>query len=137
MKRHPALQKLSEDHHHGLVQAQRLADATPATIVSRTRAFLSAWRREIAPHFAEEEQLRQHTGIRRQVLELQRAHAAEDAGACIAAARAVAAALDEHIHFEERELFEAIQEAAAPQELARLGEYLAAWEGSAAGCRIE
>ncbi|NUP99589.1 MAG: hemerythrin domain-containing protein, partial [Armatimonadetes bacterium] len=103
MKRHPVLHKLTEDHHHGLVQARHLRAATAETIAGRTRAFLSAWRAEISRHFIEEEQallpfacppadprtpaiaemLAQHNEIRRLVLDLQRAQHAGDGAACL------------------------------------------------------
>lgn len=157
MKRHPVLHKLTEDHHHGLVQARHLRSATPETIVGRTRAFLSAWRREIAPHFQEEELallpfvcpplpadhdavvtvLTQHVRLRRWVIDLQNAHAQEDPAACLKTAHELASLLDEHIRFEEAELFQAIQDALDPAQLAALGAHLSAYETASGACRID
>lgn len=148
--RHPALHALSEDHHQALVLAKRLREATPATAKSRTQAFLSAWRSEVEPHFAAEEQsllpfvcppvdayhpavlelLAQHVQLRRLVLDLERAHFADDAAARLRLALDLGAALDRHIRHEERTVFEVIQTDCPPELLEALGAALATWRSA-------
>ncbi len=61
MKRTPELRTLSEDHHHGLVQARRLRraaerdEAHPAEATAR--GFLDFWQKETAIHFRKEEEV--------------------------------------------------------------------------------
>jgi quercetin dioxygenase-like cupin family protein len=60
VKRHPALQPLSRDHHHGLVHAKRLRGARRSPLDERlatARAFLRFFEAETRAHFREEEEL--------------------------------------------------------------------------------
>jgi hemerythrin-like domain-containing protein len=62
MKRHPALQALSADHHHGLVQARRLLQAdeagtAPAALLAIAQTFLAVWQADIRLHFRAEEEV--------------------------------------------------------------------------------
>jgi hypothetical protein len=57
MKRHPALVPLSRDHHHALVIARQLRNATTQTASEATHAFLSHWDTEQKQHFRLEEEL--------------------------------------------------------------------------------
>jgi hemerythrin-like domain-containing protein len=65
MKRHPALRDLSEDHHHGLVQARRLMKAAedfgeegPRRKAEEVaQAFLEFFEAHTRPHFREEEEI--------------------------------------------------------------------------------
>ena len=153
MKRHPVLHKLSEDHHHGLLQCRHLKDVETAKVQGRVRAFLSAWRAEIAGHFIEEEtallplvcppvaadepiiaeMLAQHIAIRRLVFELQTAQAADDRARCLELAHQIGALLEAHIRLEEHEVFELIQKTLDDGALVELGRRLTAWEAGAAG----
>ena len=155
MRRHPALHRLTEDHHHALVHLRRLRQADARTIRARVQQFLTAWQDEVQPHFREEEMAllpcvcppigpdrgpipvmcAQHIRIRRAVMELRRAHLAGDEEQCLAAAAAVAEALEEHVRHEEREVFEAVQETLDEVRMAALGEYLSAWEAAVAESR--
>ncbi len=152
MQRHPVLQKLSEDHHHGLVQCRHLKAAERDRVAGRVRSFLSAWRSEIAGHFVEEEGallpavcpplspdepviatvLAQHLELRRLVSDLQEAQAQADLDACLTLAHRLGTLLEEHIRLEEQQLFERIQSALTPDDLADLGRRLSAWEAGAA-----
>lgn len=152
MRRHPVLHKLTEDHHHGLVQATHLKDVAPERVKGRVRAFMSAWRSEIAAHFVEEEGallpavcpplapddpiiaqvLAQHIRIRRLVSDLAEAQTADDLDACVRLGREIGRLLEEHIRLEEHELFERIQSALDDDSLVALGRRLRAWEGGAA-----
>ena len=127
LKRHPALQPLSRDHYAGLQCAQRLLEASAAEADAHRRrdaaaGLARAWQQEIAAHFADEERLlpphmtgdeperleREHADLRRRA-ETARQHAeagtAPDADWCAA----TGAALRDHIRWEERTLFPAVQ----------------------------
>jgi hypothetical protein len=64
MKRHPALHRLSHDHHHGLVMALRLKKGGPASPndnwpldrVQQVESLLRFAKYELLPHFELEEQ---------------------------------------------------------------------------------
>lgn len=139
MKRHPALQQLSSDHHQGLVQARRLVraagEAAPAPVA---QAFLAVWTEHTQPHFREEEEdllpafarygdptavpvvrvLVEHVQIRRLVADLRR-EVATDAPTP-ATMQALGELLRDHIRYEEAVLFPLIEQVmpeAALQEL--------------------
>src|SRR5688500_16831419 len=59
MKRSAELRDLSEEHHHGLVEARRLrkAAAGEVPLEEAVELFLGAWREEIGPHFRAEEEV--------------------------------------------------------------------------------
>jgi iron-sulfur cluster repair protein YtfE (RIC family) len=58
MKRTPELRTLSEDHHHGLVQARRLRRAAEAEPVeAAVKGFLDFWQKDTALHFRQEEEV--------------------------------------------------------------------------------
>jgi hemerythrin-like domain-containing protein len=137
MKRHPALVPLSRDHHHALVIARRLRQATAADAADSTRAFLVHWEEEEQAHFRLEEEillpayaargdvghpaiaraLLDHVMVRRDVLRLAEAPPLEvvhELGARLAA----------HVEFEEHELFPLIERTLSEPDLAALGERL-------------
>jgi hemerythrin-like domain-containing protein len=61
MKRTPELRTLSEDHHHGLVQARRLRKAAEGEETNSAEAavkgFLDFWQKDTALHFRKEEEV--------------------------------------------------------------------------------
>jgi hypothetical protein len=57
MKRHPALAPLSRDHHHALVLARRLREASAATVSAEADRFLGHWREEERLHFRLEDEI--------------------------------------------------------------------------------
>ena len=149
MKRSPELRDLSEEHHYGLILARglRLAAKGERPLETAVAEFLRAWSEEIQPHFRSEEEvllpgfaravppddpliartLTEHVALRRAARllgeaegERQREVAAE-----------IGQALDDHIRFEERVLFPAIEAALGAAGLAKLGEELAAAETKA------
>ena len=65
MKRHPALESLSGDHHHALVVAQRLKRPTDSTAADARAAFLQYWQADGREHFREEEEVLLPPGDRR------------------------------------------------------------------------
>lgn len=144
MKRSDSLRPLSEQHHHGLVAARRLrlaaAGGGTVALEAAVTAFLAAWAAEIRPHFRAEEAvllpelarrlgpgdplilrtLREHGALRRDAAEL----AAARGESRRELAAGIAAALHDHIRFEERELFPVVETALEGELLARLGKAL-------------
>lgn len=133
--RHAALQPLSRDHYVGLVQAQHLRKAAKGAAVDRRKAlaeFLDTWAMEIVGHFAEEERLLGPLMNEPQRDRLDNEHGALRALAAEAKQRRrsvdpevewiehLGRTLHDHIRWEERELFNAIQEACEPHQLAAL-----------------
>ncbi|MDQ2807598.1 MAG: hemerythrin domain-containing protein [Chloroflexota bacterium] len=134
MKRHPSLQSLSHDHHHGLVQARRLreAAAAEADLAVVAADFLAVWTADIQPHFRAEEEtlfpafarygdahlppvvrtLLEHVEIRRQVDDLARELAAGTLTP--ATLEGIGTQLQAHIRYEEAVVFPLI-EAALPE----------------------
>lgn len=138
MKRSPELRDLSEQHHYGLVAARklRLAAEGGGELAPAIAEFLATWEAEIQPHFQSEEAvllpefarvggddhplilqtLVEHVRLRRLVREL-----AAPGQARPEKAADTARELHDHIRFEERQLFPAIEAALAGEPLAALG----------------
>lgn len=132
MKRAEALQPLSRDHLKSLLAAKRLRNATDAAEAGQ--GFLDFWETEGQHHFRVEEEvllpgwalhcavdrgavarmLEEHLTIRRGAL---RAAAGE---ASLEELRDLGQLLDDHVRFEERELFPIVEGALAPEDLDRL-----------------
>ena len=148
MKRHPSLIPLSHDHHDTLVVAQGLIRGRPTAPRSdwptdrRAQAdrLAAFYETTLQPHFAAEEAevfplaerllpdhtalvkalRKDHDDIRAEILALA---ACSDTDLAVRLP-ALGARLEAHVRSEERVLFEAVQEAAAPAELDRLGSTL-------------
>ena len=142
MKRHPALVPLSDDHHHELVQARRLlraADGGPTERLEAASAYAGSFFTETIEHFRREEELlfpvylrhagadtalvervlREHMELHGLARTLRAGVAADDVPA--ETLRDLGTLLCDHVHLEERELFEAIQRVVPAEELDRLG----------------
>ncbi len=138
--RHPELRPLSEDHHHGLVRARELsvaAEKGPKERRDALHSFLEAWIGEILPHFEDEERLlvplirddrlrlrlrAEHRRLRTMAAEVigkQREPEPDPTWVANLGAR-----LHDHIRWEERELFPAIERDAHPDQLRNVGEAL-------------
>jgi iron-sulfur cluster repair protein YtfE (RIC family) len=152
MKRAPELQPLSREHRDALILARRLRrsgegiEPLPAALDHLT----AAWRERIQPHFREEEELllpafaavagvdhalivrtlTEHAALRLTVRQI--AAGGDPSQLAVALGRM----LDDHIRFEERVLFPAIEAALPPEALAALGEEIEAWEAGGIGCGI-
>ena len=144
MKRSDALAQLSRDHHQGLVVAQRLRRATPATAAAARDAFLAFWETDGHDHFRAEEELllpafarheppthpavvrvlTEHVDLRRRAADL-----AGDADPSCDELRALGEGLNGHIRHEERVLFPLIEAALPPEELTALAVTLDRWPG--------
>lgn len=128
MKRSPALRNLSNEHHHGLVLAKRARKAAGTEDAQRAWQEIRArFATELEPHFLAEE-----AGL---LPALERAGAADLVQRTLAEHAALrrlisengaqsmtgfAELLEQHIRFEERELFEAAQQKLSPEEIGKL-----------------
>lgn len=140
MKRHPALAPLSDQHHHELAHARRLlraAGAGPEERLAVASAYLDAFFTETVEHFRCEEEILfplyvRHAGsspllerILSEHVELHglvRTLRAQAAAGEIRpeALRTLGDLLHDHVHLEERELFEEIERIVPVAELERL-----------------
>jgi hemerythrin-like domain-containing protein len=142
MKRSPELTPLSHDHHQALFVAQRLKRADEPG--EARESFLEYWRSHGRVHFLIEEELllpgwsaadeqaepamaariaSEHLAIRTQARRLERGPIELDE------LHALGALLQNHVRFEERELFPLIESRLDAEALAGLGEEIAAAEG--------
>ncbi|HXI04091.1 MAG TPA: hemerythrin domain-containing protein [Candidatus Saccharimonadales bacterium] len=144
LKRHPALQPFSRDHHHGLLQARRLSNSVPARPDERRRVlegFHRAWTEELEDHFECEERwlvqliprdrertrlLNDHSRLRNLARRAAEERTAEEPAPEVA--RDLGGTLHDHIRWEERILFPAIEEATDPEALDALAEKTAGME---------
>jgi hemerythrin-like domain-containing protein len=139
MKRDSALHALSRDHLKALLVAKKLIDASD--LESATRAFLGFWASESHHFRIEEEILLPHWAAHAAVDQPAVARTLDDHLAIRAAALRVAEGrlslaelhelgrrLHDHVRFEERELFPAIERALDRGTLDRLGDAIAAAE---------
>lgn len=150
LKRHESLQPFSRDHFIGLRVANRLINTAtdkPAATMEAITYFKECWDTEIAAHFNEEEELltplmttaeidqmqREHTAIRQFAAQakLWTATSQPPSGWCWDAGNA----LHDHIRWEERTLFGAIQNRATPDELLAVAKVTAEIEKSRPGLR--
>lgn len=135
LRRHAALQPLSREHMGGLVQARNLRRASGADSAARLAAVVSfarQWRSEIGGHFDDEEglllPLTRDPALRERLLREHRvlrelAQRCDELPETVAddpaLMRRIGALLHDHIRWEEREYFEALQRD-HPQALAAL-----------------
>lgn len=135
MKRDPNIILLSRDHHYGLLFCWKIRRGLAKHIeLDRIRRYvLHFWKCNLKNHFNEEETLlfndcaaslclealQQHDRLRTLVL------AIKESGAWMAANyRRLADELDEHIRFEERQVFPFLEQNMTKEQLAAVGEYL-------------
>jgi len=136
IERHEALAPFSRDHYTGLVQAQHLKKAAESDAVARRKAiaeFVDAWDNEIAEHFADEERLLPalagDTDRQRLIAEHQQLTDLADQARVLRrqpdpdaqVVRQIGQTLDQHIRWEERELFVRLQDQLSNEQLAELG----------------
>jgi hemerythrin-like domain-containing protein len=142
VRRSAALAPLSRDHHHALDAALRLRRAEPDTVADAIAHFHRFFDRDGRRHFAIEEALLlpalpaddpewapcvarvrdDHDAIRAAASALADPGSAHDP---VAAARALGERLNAHVRFEERTLFEILEQRLPAPELARLGDAVA------------
>ena len=142
MKRHPALVRVSRDHHHALVIARTLRRATAATAAQAARSFLAHWEAEERLHFRLDEEVLlpayarhgdpDHPTIARVLIDhvVIRRDAERLAGApSLELLHGLGDRLAAHVQLEEQELFPLIEAALPEPELRALGERLRAGGG--------
>ncbi|MEQ8767784.1 MAG: hemerythrin domain-containing protein [Planctomycetota bacterium] len=121
MKRHTALLPLSREHHHALVLSRQLRQAEDAEQRAAAQDRLtSQWRELIVPHFADEERwiLPLLTGEEAGRLQSEHDAMRELAASIVTSTNTplaqdlhrLGSLLHDHIRWEERELFEAMQD---------------------------
>jgi hypothetical protein len=140
LRRHPALEQLSRDHHHALVVAQRLKRADADSPAEARGAFLAYWDPGGRHHFHEEEDillpgragvidpehpliakvLTDHVRIRHRAGELAGSDPPPPA-----LLRELGGLLEAHVRREERQLFPMIEESLPDEALRRLVDLLA------------
>jgi hemerythrin-like domain-containing protein len=136
MRRSPALEQLSRDHHHALVVAQRLKRAGAGSAVGSAEAFREYWEHDGEEHFEREERvllpgvaayvepdcaivarvLTDHVRIRHLAA---LARTAEPQ-----TLYELGTALERHVRLEERELFPLLERAVPEAELLQLAAQL-------------
>jgi hypothetical protein len=131
VKRHPALQQLSRDHHHALVVAQRLTRADHASAAEARDVFLAYWATDGERHFREEEEILRptcagHMDVEQPIVakvltdHVQIRHLAAQASAGelrLTDLHDLGHRLKRHIRHEERELFPQIERSMPDTEL--------------------
>ncbi|MHB1278160.1 MAG: hemerythrin domain-containing protein [Bacteroidia bacterium] len=127
IKRHPALQPLSRDHHFGLLLCWKIRKGLSKKIdTKRIKAYVDwFWNTHLAEHFEEEEKyIFPLLGQGNKLVELA-IHEHRSIRSLMAKKEGLEEVLltleetlNTHIRFEERELFNAIQEVATADELA-------------------
>jgi len=145
MERDQRLIRLSREHHHGLVMALRIERELPTADMPAMQALYADlvrfWSAGLLPHFGAENEcllariaLRSDPGLQH-AGRLQRDHREmEDLVAAMAAARTAddrrsalevfGVRLRDHIRWEERDLFEWIQQTLTTDEMDEVGRYL-------------
>lgn len=139
MIRHPAIIKLSQDHHQALMEAIKLKRATDETAAAVAAAYVEWFDADAQNHFEVEEQvllpvyvnfiglenavepvivqvLREHVELRALTEQLRRGDAET------ALVRETGFRLDDHVRLEERKLFPKIQQNLSDQQLDELAE---------------
>lgn len=126
IKRHQALQPLSRDHHHGLLLCWKIKEGFKRNIEpERIRRYTDwFWQNHLTAHFEEEEKHifpilgNDHELIKRAVSEHRRLkHLFEQEIEIVGSLSLIEEELKDHIRFEERVLFNEIQQAATPGQL--------------------
>ncbi len=128
-ERHPLLRPLSREHHHGLLLCWRIRrELTARTdhdqVLAESRAFFHS---DLLPHFAVEEEVvfpvlgNTHPLVHRAITEHRRlARLFQQADDPRTTLSKIEDELEAHIRFEERVLFQLVQEQATPEELERI-----------------
>lgn len=137
MKRHPALQQLSRDHHHALVVAQRLKRVDYTNAEDAQTTFLEYWEKRGRDHFREEEEIllptlaqfeERESPIVATVLSdharIGRLAAGISVELRLEQVRLLGLELEQHIRREERELFPLMERTIPEHELTRLASRL-------------
>ncbi len=143
MKRSAALTPLSHDHHVALEVALRLRRAGADDLDAAVARFAAFWHPAGLRHFAIEEELlpdalpAREAGWGEQIARMRAEHERlraladaleQDGGDRLATAHDLGTLLNDHVRFEERELFVLLEARLAPGALQRLGDRIATAE---------
>ena len=159
MKRHPSLVPLSRDHHHGLVMARRLIlggpstprDDWPLAPEEQARRLVAFYESDLRPHFEAEEaqvfplaaerltdgpaRVTALVGQHRTMAGMIEALLTDPRSEVAKRLAAFGELLRDHIHDEERILFERMQAECGAEEMEALGARLATYAASGPSCR--
>ncbi|MDT0687183.1 hemerythrin domain-containing protein [Autumnicola psychrophila] len=131
LKRHKALIPLSRQHHYGLLLSWKLREGFKKNIdLERMKNYTDwFWQYHLIPHFDTEEQHifpilgRENDLVRKAITEHRRLKDLfNEAVEVKSALQAIEEELQSHIRYEERVLFQEIQEIATPAQLAKIEE---------------
>lgn len=122
MKRHLALEPFSRDHNGGLILARHLQERGASALAE----FRAAWKAELRDHFEEEERLLgplcPAEALTRMLQEHEEIRVLGRTASDDEAARDLGQRLHDHIRWEERELFVAIESHATEVQLTALAQ---------------
>ncbi|MFQ5446839.1 MAG: hemerythrin domain-containing protein [Saprospiraceae bacterium] len=129
LKRHPGLVELSRDHHHGLLLCWKIREGlkrgTEPALIKRYVDFFV--QKHLEPHFQEEEKFvfpllpQEHPLIEKALAQHETLRQLFGENTDLTTTLSdIAGALDAHIRFEERELFEEIQRNVSEEQLLAL-----------------
>jgi hemerythrin len=151
LPRHEGLQPFSREHFNGLRHARQLvvaAEQGPAERASAASSFMMAWREEIRAHFDDEERLlravvreedrqrlvAEHEAIRGLAVEFMGVLEEGKAPAPELLER-MGRLLHDHIRWEERHLFETVQQRASDEQMLAIADETAKIEAARPGAR--
>ena len=134
IKRSPELRPLSREHHDGLLFVWKIREGLrKGTSIEKVVDFVGwYWKNHIRPHFYQEEKIlaplivdnpliermkEEHNQIRELLIDMHKDSVPEDL-------LRFAGILESHIRFEERELFQYLEEHLSPNDLATIHEQL-------------
>lgn len=126
IKRHESIRPYSREHHHGLLLCWKIREGLKHKIaIDRIKKYADfLWETQIEPHFKAEEKYMfpvlgdEHEMIQQAKNEHERLAALfNDNTNVLESLKAIQIELDDHIRFEERILFNKIQEVATEEEL--------------------
>jgi iron-sulfur cluster repair protein YtfE (RIC family) len=126
IKRHPALQPMSREHHHGLLLCWKIREGFRKKIEpERIKRYCDwFWENQLQHHFEEEERYlfpilgQKHELVKRAVTEHQKLETLfKDWNNPEQSLHQISEELDRHIRFEERILFNEIQDQATSEQL--------------------
>ena len=130
MRRHPALEPFSRDHNDALILARKLIEGRPGAVAELERL----WIADLQPHFAAEERLLLPFLSQDEAHRLLAEHAAlAQAIAAPANPQGAGRLLHDHVRWEERTLFPAVEARLPPGDMAALASSLGLGERSAEG----
>ena len=131
LKRHPSLVALSKDHHHGLLLCWKIREAQKkGTETARVKKYLDFFfENHLSPHFQfEEEEVfpllgKEHDLVRQAYAEHRRLRSLFSEEEELEKVMAdIEKELQVHIRFEERELFQEIQQTVPEEDLQKLAQ---------------